>query len=940
MKKIFFTLLTILLISASAIAQNMQPLPMDPKFRTGKLDNGLTYYIAKNAEPKGQAEFYIAQKVGAILEEENQRGLAHFLEHMAFNGSKNFPGNSLIAYLESIGVKFGINLNASTGIDQTIYNISAVPLKRPGIIDSCLMILHDWACAINLDQEDIDKERGVIREELRTRSNAQMRMLEAVLPDIYPDNKYGHRLPGGLVKVIDSFTYDELRAYYHKWYRPDLQGIIVVGDFDIDAVEAKVKTLFGSIPKPVNPAVRTEFQIQDTKEPLISVASDPEATSTSIFVAFKQDVLPADLRKTVASIMSDYINSLVVSMTKSRLSEILQKPNPPFVQASASYGDYIVSPTKAAFEFNVAAKEGETDRALRALVNESERIRKFGFTASELERAKANYMSRLEQIYKDKEKQRNEFFVNEALTNFVEGEATPGIDLEYNIIQQVGPMITIDKVNAYAMSLPKQENLAIVVMMPKKDGLEVPTKEHVAEIYKNALQDNVEAYKETVSNEPLISKEPVAGKIVSVSKDPVSQASVWKLSNGATVVVKKTDFKADQIVMSAVSLGGFSLADPKEVYNTKILGNAAAVGGLGKFSAVDLRKVLAGKNASVSTAININQESMGGNAAPKDIETLMQLLYLNFTALRTDDEAYGALRERVLNQLKTASVNPMSAYSDTIQQVLYGNNPYAQRLNPEILEKTDYHKALDLVKARFANAADFTFIFVGNVDTLALKPLVEKYIASLPADIKAPKENWKDVGMKFRKGERKNNFGREMQTPKSTVYTIYTGAMKYSLENKIMGSMMSQVFDIVFTRTLREEMQGTYGVEVNMNLFNYPYEGFMFLFGFDTNNDLKDKLLERAHIEIENVKKNGIEPADFTKIVEYMTKNRAEQLRDNEYWLGVIASKYLYGRDITTEYDTILKSVTPEKLKQYIINVLAKADKAEVIMVGKAKESK
>lgn len=940
MKRLFFTTVALLSVVITASAQMMPPpLPIDPKIKTGKLDNGLTYYVAKNSEPKGQAEFYIAQKVGAILEEENQRGLAHFLEHMAFNGTKNFPDNSIITYLGNIGVKFGENLNAGTGIDQTVYNISAVPLNRPGILDSCLLILHDWSCAISLNDTDIDKERGVIREELRTRDNAQMRMIEKVLPDIFPGSQYANRLPGGLVKVIDSFTYEELRAYYHKWYRPDLQGIIVVGDFDPAVVEAKIKTLFGSIPKAVNPAPRTEFPVPDTKEILVSVASDPEATGTNIILSFKNDVLPANLKNTVAYTVSDYMNDLIVNMTRSRLSEITQKADAPFAMAMATYGDYIVSPTKASFEFDAQAKEGQIEKAVKALVNESERIRKFGFTASELERAKANYMSRLEQQYKEREKQKNANYVNEALDNFVNGLATPGVEMLYTLIQQFQGVITIDQLNGYAKSLPKLENLSLVVMMPEKEGLKVPTKEEVTEYYKAALMDNIEPYKETVSNEPLVSNLPAPGKIVSRSVEPITKATVWTLSNGATVMIKKTDFKEDQILMSAMSRGGFSQFDKSEVANTKIIGNVMAIGGLGAFSATDLRKVLAGKNASVSAAITINQENLSGNASPKDIETLFQLTYLNFTNVRTDDEAYKSFKARMENQLKSASADPMTAFSDSLQKAIYGDTPYAKRMNIEMLNQADYHKALELAKSRFANAADFTFAFVGNVDTLVLKPLVEKYIATLPS-VKGAKENWKDVGMKLTKGQRKNHFEKEMQTPKATVYTVYSGAFKNEVESKMLADMMSQVLDLVFTRTIREEEQGTYGVGVNVNVMYYPQESFLFLFGFDTDVALKDRLLARAYTEINKVIAEGVDPKDFAKVTEFMVKNRAEKIRDNNYWMSVISSKVIQDKDIYTTYDDVLKSITPEKLQKFIKETLTKADKAEVIMIGKAKEVK
>lgn len=940
MKRLLLTVFALVSVVFTAGAQMMpQPLPVDPKIKTGKLDNGLTYYVAKNSEPKGQAEFYIAQKVGAILEEENQRGLAHFLEHMAFNGTKNFPGNSIITYLGGIGVKFGENLNAGTGIDQTVYNISAVPLTRPGIVDSCLLILHDWACAINLNEEDIDKERGVIREELRTRANAQMRMIETILPEVFPGSQYANRLPGGLVKVIDSFTYDELRAYYQKWYRPDLQGIIVIGDFDPAVVEEKIKSMFGSIPKPVNPAPRPEFSVPDTKDILVSVASDPEATSTTIILSFKNDVLPANLKNTIAYTVSDYMNDLIVNMTKARLSEIALKADAPFASASASYGDYIVAPTKAAYEFDAQAKEGEIEKAIKAIVNESERVRKYGFTSSELERAKASYMSKLEQQFKEKEKQQNEYYVNEALDNFINGIATPGVEMLYNLIQQFQGVITIDQLNGYAKTLPKQENLSLIIMMPQKEGLKVPSKEEVTEYYKSALMDNVEPYKETVSNEPLVSNLPSPGKITATTVEPISKATIWTLSNGATVYIKQTDFKEDQIMMSALSRGGFSQFDKSEIANTKVITNLLSIGGLGAFNATDLKKVLAGKNVSVNADISINKESLSGNASPKDIESLLQLMYLNFTSIRTDDEAYKSFKSRMENQLKSISADPMTAFSDTLQKALYGDSPYAKRITPEWLEKVDYHKSLELVKSRFANAADFAFVFVGNVDTLVLKPLVEKYIASLPA-VKGSKENWKDVGMNLQKGQRINRFEKEMQTPKATVYTIYSGSIKNVLENKMMADMMSQVLDLVFTRTLREEEQGTYGVGVSVNIMYYPQESFLFYFGFDTDVALQEKLLARAYIEIEKVKKDGVDPKDFAKVIEFMTKNRAEKLRDNSYWMGVISSKIIQNKDFHSTYDDVLKSVTPEKLQKFIIETLNKADKAEVIMIGKAKEVK
>ncbi len=927
-----------LILSLSATAQMQQNLPLDPKVRTGKLENGLTYFVMHNAEPKGQAEFFIAQKVGAILEEENQRGLAHFLEHMAFNGTTNFPGNKVISYLETIGVKFGSNLNAYTAIDQTVYNISSVPVSRQGILDSCLLILHDWANEISLNEKEIDSERGVIREELRTRNNAQMRMLESILPDILPGSKYAHRLPAGLVEVINTFTYQELRDYYEKWYRPDLQGIIVVGDFDAAAVEQQIIKLFGAIPSQPDAAPRTEFDVPNNVEPLVSVATDPEGTSTSIMLMYKKDVMPKELRATIMPLAFNYMNTLVTSMFNSRLSEIAQKANSPFTSARSSYGDFIVSNTKAAFDISAGAKEGELNNAFKAIVTEVEKIKRFGFTGSELERAKANYSSSLDQIYNEREKLESNFYVEQILNHFLTDEAYPGIEAEYAIMQQITAMVTLEQINSHAMSLPTDDNVVIAVMMPKKDGLEVPTKEQLLDIYTAAKNSEVEAYVETVSNEPLITNIPAPGKIVSEAKEPMSDATVWNLSNGATVVIKKTDFKADQILLTASSRGGTSLFGKENILSSRVINDVLPVGGLGNFSSTDLRKVLAGKNVSTRSSVGTAYESISGSSTPKDIETFMQLVHLNFTSIRKDQEAFDAYKGRMEAQLKNAEVNPMTAFTDTLQKVLFNNNPFGRRLSLSMISEIDYDKTLALGRERFANAADFVFTFVGNVDEAILKPLVETYIASLPAN-KANKEDWKNIGLIPVLGKVHSEFAIEMQAPKSTIYSIYTGKIPYTVENNILASMTKQIFDIVFTRTIREEEQGTYGVGVNMSLTDYPDDNFTFLFGFDTDVALKERLLNRAYKEIGIVVEQGIDANDFNKILEYMTKNYTQTLRENSYWMSAINTRYLTGKDTHTTYETTLKSITTDKLHNFIKEIFSTENRVEVVMNGTAPAS-
>ena len=938
MKRLFLIVAS-LFLTFGLMAQMPPVLPLDPKVKSGKLENGLTYFIMKNAEPKGQAEFFIAQKVGAILEEENQRGLAHFLEHMAFNGTKNFPENKIISWLETIGVKFGANLNAYTAVDQTVYNISAVPVSRQGIIDSCLLILHDWSNAISLNEDDIDKERGVIREELRTRSSAQMRMIEALLPEIMPGSKYAYRLPGGLVSVIDNFTYEELRSYYHKWYRPDLQGIIVVGDIDPEAIEKQIVKLFGAIPSPKNPAVREEFEVPNTKEPLVSVVTDPEATGTSVMLMYKHDVMPKQFKPTVASLVNNYMKSMTTMMLNARLAEITQKANAPFTRASASHSDFIVSNTKASFGISAGAKDGGIEEALRAIVHEAEKVKRFGFTPSEYERAKANYISRLEQTFKEREKLNNSYFVDQILNHFLTDEALPGIEMEYAMMQQIAPAIPVEQINTFAMSLPTEENVVVAVMMPRKEGIVIPENDKLLAVFKDAHDDELESYKETVSNEPLISTELTSGRVVTEVPEPLSGGVVWNLSNGATVVVKKTDFKEDQITFQAVSRGGYSLTDISDVINTKVINDLVTIGGLGNFSATDLRKMLAGKLVGLRPAIGASSEALTGNSSPKDVETFMQLLHLYFTSLRKDDEAFLSYKGRMEAALKNAAAEPMTAFSDTLQKHLYNNNPYAKRITADMLEKVDYERTLNIVRERFSNAADFTFVFVGNVDLETLKPLVEKYIGSLPGN-KGKKEDWKNIGMVPVKGKVQKHFEKEMQTPKATIYSIYTGKIPYTVENQIMASMTKQIFDMVFTRTIREEEQGTYGVGVNMSLSYYPEDSFSFLFGFDTDVALRDRLLARAYKEIGLVLENGIKTEDFNKTVEYMTKNYTQNLRENSYWVGTISNRFLIGKDLHTTYETALKAVTPEKLQNFMKEMFKQGNQFEIIMNGVAAEKK
>ncbi len=923
------------LFALSANAQQLQPLPIDPKVRYGKLDNGLTYYIRHNEHPKQRAEFYIAQRVGSILEEEPQRGLAHFLEHMAFNGTKNYPGKAMLNYLETIGVKFGENVNAYTAFDETVYNMSNVPMTRETIIDSCLLVLHDWSGFISLTDKEIDKERGVIHEEWRTRSNAQMRLWDQLIPEIYPNSQYANRMPIGLMSVVDNFKYQTIKDYYKKWYRPDLQAIIVVGDVNIDQVEAKIKKMFADIPKPVNAAQRVMYPVPDNVKPLISVASDPEATSTLLAIFFKHDPLPEQIKPTAYSLVNNYLTSLGQMMLNARLAELTQKANPPFVGAEVEDGEYMVSQTKDAFTASALCKEGEIDKAMTALVQELYRVDKFGFTQSELDRAKADLLRSMESIYQEREKQNNDSFVREYVSHFTTGEVIPGIEFEYNFINQVLPKIPLEQVNRSIQELLGDSNVVITVSGPKKEGLKYPTKEELLSLFEKAKSTELTAYQDKVSNEPLVTNEPKAGKVVKVAEDKKFGATVWTLSNGARVVVKKTDFKEDQILMKGVSFGGNSLIDNKEIVNIMAMNDVLGVNGLGNYSKVDLPKVLAGKKVSMSASVGTTTENVSGSCSPKDLSTMLQLAYLTFIAPRTDKEAFISYQKRTKAMLENNEANPMVIYRDSLYKAMYGDHPRSKRMKAEMIDRVDYDRIMQIYAQRFANAGDFTFFFVGNVNVDSLKPLVEKYIASLPA--KGKKEKYADVKLNIRPGIIKHHFDRDMETPKTTVYTIYSGKCPYTLENQIKMSMLDQILDIVYTEKVREDQGGTYGVGVNGSVSNYPKNSFRLLIGFDTNEQKRDTLLDIVYKELKDIAQNGPSEVNFNKVKEFMLKKHKEDLRENSYWSGALYNAYMEKYDLHSQYEAIINNLSVDKIKQFAAFVLSQKNDVEVIMNGKKK---
>ena len=927
MKKHLLSLLMVVMFGLNSFAQ----LPMDPNVRYGKLENGLTYYIRHNEKPDNRADFYIAQKVGSVLEEESQRGLAHFLEHMAFNGTTNLPGMTLRNYLQSRGVKFGENLNAYTAIDETVYMVTNVQTDLPGLVDTCLLILHDWSSFIALEEEEIDNERGVILEEERTTGGANRRVWETLLPKMYPGSPYGERLPIGTKEVIANFSYQELRDYYNKWYRPDLQGIIVVGDIDVDAIEARIKEMFADIPAPVNPAERTIFPIADNAEPIVAVASDPELTSTSLQIFYKHDVTPDAYKQTPDYWMSQYVLNLISQMQINRLEELTQKPNPPFVGGYSYFGDYYLAPTKAAWTSMAVPKDiASIEEAMTALVTENKRMQQFGFTASEYERAKADFMKRVESAYNERNNTENEKHVDACVEHFLHNEPMMDIETEYQLYQQVIPNLPLEAINQFAAQLIREDNLVITLTAPQKEGETIPTEEELLAMYNNAMTIEVEAYEEEVFDGPMIAKLPKAGKVKKESYNETFGTTEWILSNGMKVIFKQTTFKDDEIRMSAYSEGGLSALPQDDPYTLQNLNDLITLGGVGEFSAIDLPKVLAGKKASVYPGIYTYSEGMSGTCSPKDLETMLQLTYLYFTAPRADEEAFQSTMQRTKAMLKNMELNPNLTLSDSLTKVLYNDHPLRLRMNVEDYDKVDYAKAMEMYKDRFADPNNFVFTFVGNIDVETFKPLVEQYLASLKKNKR--KENWSDVGLGVVDGDYSAHYTKEMQDPKTSVYMIYTGDMEYNLYNNIYMGVLSDVLDIVYTKSIREEQGGTYGVGVMGQINNRPTEEFMFYIAFDTNDEVYATLMDIAKAGLKDMAENGPRQEDLSKVLENKLKKRVEQLQENSFWTSVISSLEREGIDYVTEYENIIKGVTVESVADFAKQIL-NGDLKEIVQL-------
>ncbi|WP_289287883.1 M16 family metallopeptidase [uncultured Duncaniella sp.] len=897
----------------------LQPLPVDTAVRIGKLPNGLTYYIRHNEYPKGQADFYIAQNVGSILEEDNQRGLAHFLEHMCFNGTTNFPDNQLREWLESIGVKFGANLNAYTGVDETVYNINNVPVARESVQDSCLLILHDWANDLTLDPKEIDKERGVIHEEWRRSMQGQMRIIEKLLPIVYPTSKYGHRLPIGTMEVVDNFAPQALRDYYEKWYRPDQQAVVVVGDIDVDRIEGKIKEMFSSIEMPENAAERKYEPVPDHKGTIYAIGSDPEQKTLIGQLMFISDPLPKEMKNTPMYYAQSYIEGMIGAMINNRLSEISSKPDAPFAGAGVNFGGFFLSSkVKDALTASAVAKGNDIIEPLKAVYREVLRAQRGGFTQSEYERARNEYISSIERVYNNRNTRENGTFVSEYVGNFKDGDPIPGIEAEWPLIQQIAMSIPVQVINQTMSQAITPDNRVLMVLCPEAEGMTNPTEQQLADALASVDAESIEAFVDEVKSEPLIPSDPVAGTVTSTVNNEKWGTTEWTLSNGAKVIIKSTKFKEDEILFTAYANGGY--ADYSADYDNSLMFLPVAMQayGLGSYTNTDLSKYTAGKQASLYISFSNYSRSMGGSATPKDLPTLMEMVYMGFKDIEFTEDEFAALQKAYSGILANQEKSPEYIFQKSLLSTLY-DSPRNQAINSSIIEKASRNQILEVAHAMTANAADWTFIFVGNVDPATLRPMVEKYIASLPGDEKTAVKEVKSYNPAFfmKGGDKTDTFSTPMSTPQTHVAIIEKGDMEFTPKNSLLASIAGQILTNRLIKTVREDMGAVYSISASGQLDRTGLSPASLMTSFPMKPEMKDEVLPFIKGEFKAMETN-VTPDELNPIKEYMVKVFTENREKNPAWRSAILGTLANGVDTFNGNVDTVNSITVQDVMDFM----------------------
>lgn len=928
-----FLLLFFMLVPTLLPSQN-RVIEQDKTIRKGKLPNGLTYYIHHNDKTKGVADFYIAQHVGSILEESNQRGLAHFLEHMAFNGTKNFPGDDqkpgIVKWCESVGIQFGTNLNAYTSVDQTVYNISAAPIKREGIIDSCLLILHDWSHNLLLVDKEIDKERGVIEEEWRTRRMglAMQRLAEASMPVIYAGSKYADCMPIGDMNIVRTFPYQALRDYYHKWYRPDLQAIIVVGDIDEDQIERKIKALFGTIEMPNNAAERIFYPVPDNKKMILFTATDKEQPTVNFTLYMKRDVTPRQERGFWQPFADNYMTSILRMAINDRLNELSRKADAPIISASVRDGNFFMASTKESFEVSGVLKENSIASGIQTIIGEVERARSLGITEQELKRGKAELLSYAVSDYNDRFKRSNRELVEACVDNFLEEEPLIDPAVELQLVQELDAKITLEEVNKYMREVITNRNQVVTLYGPEKKGFALPSKKEVEKLVLTAQKKRYAPYKEKDMASELTPNLPAEGRIVAEKEYKYGYTEL-QLSNGMHVYVRPTTFADDEVRLKLFSMGGKNMYADDDMPNLSYLISGATVGGAGQFDELTLEKMIAGKPISIGPYIDDETEGMEGSSNVKDLETLFQLLYLYFTQPRKDVEAFENMMSQQEEFLKNAHVNPLIAYNDSLHKVAYQSDRL-HSMNSELLKKVNYDRILQIYKERFANAADFKLILTGNIDMARLRPMLCKYVAVLPSNNHFEKVG--TLGPNLVDGQVKKLFTKEQKTPSTTSTIVIKGKMDYNNRNELLLDAAVQLLRFVYTDKVREEKGGTYGVSVSATLQKHPYNEAVLRIAFQTDPSKYGSLIPIIYEQLEKLATDGPAQTDLDKVKAYELKVYKQVQELNNYWELVLYNDLYNGTDIDTNFVEIVNRMTTEDVRLMLKQLLDQKNRIEVTM--------
>ena len=930
--KLFAVLLLMLVaFSANMMTAQEMTLPIDPAVRIGKLNNGLTYYIRHNNYPEQRANFYIAQRVGAMQEEDDQNGLAHFLEHMAFNGSEHFngEGHRIDDYLQSKGYN-----NAYTNYTETVYIISDVPTTDQGVVDSCMLILKDWSHGLLLTDEEIDKERGVIHEEWRLGRDANDRMRSRQMETLFPGSKYAKRDVIGSMDVVDNFPYKVLRDYYDKWYRPDNQALVIVGDIDVDYIEAKIKDLFKNVPPPAADAAQVvPFPIPDNDEPIVAIDKDVEQQFSVVQLYFKHDIVEKEAKNSVDYLAAGYMKSMMGMMLNQRLQELAQDPNCPFLQAVAFDGKYMGANTKDAFTLIVVPKEGMTEAATQVGLTEVLRAAKYGFTATEYARAQENYQSSLERQYNERDKVHNSVYTTQCYRHFLDNEPLMSVEDNYQYMTAIAPQIPVEYINQLLTNLVRLDgkNMVVVNFNQEKDGAVYPTKEGMLNAVNAAETAEITPYVDNVKQEPLIAKLPKKGKIVNERNNETLGYKELELSNGARVLLKPTDFKQDEILMLARQRGGSSLYGEQDWANCEMFDDVVESSGLGGFNNMELTKALAGKNVSVHQTLYTNYDYVTGNSNVKDLETLFQLVYLQFTDITKDEKNYNKLISTMDMVLKNKDLDPDNVFSDSLSYIL---NNYSWRSKPftaDDMKQVNYDRILEIAKERTANAANYTFMFVGSFDEAVIRPLIEQYIASLPAK-KGVKSNWVNVA-EHPVGQTIKHFTQKMETPKTTAnINWYSTEIPYTLENGIKASLLGRILSRIYYDKIREDAGAAYSVGCfgrNSLEGDRPYTVIT------AYAPLKPEFTDMA-VEVFNEEMmkacESIDPVKLEDFKTVMLKNHETQLKENSYWYNIIAGYADRGLDFHTGYEDIVKAQTPETIAAFARELMKAGNKVELVM--------